>query len=78
MRNEIALQVHLGRQGERDAALLPSDGDRVLHESACDLLRRQAILADLDEVVEQLDLLSAGTVIQADRQAIQPSGRDGG
>ncbi len=57
-RDEIALQLHLGGQGEHVAAFLPGDGDRVLGERAGDFLQRQAVLAGLDEVVKQLGLLA--------------------
>jgi hypothetical protein len=52
-RDEVALQFHLGVQGEHVAAFLPGDGDRVLGERAGDFLQRQAVLADVDEVVER-------------------------
>ena len=51
------------------------DRDRVLGEGSGDLLQRQAVLADLDEVVQQLGLLAADAVIQADQQAVQPPGQ---
>ena len=66
------MQFHPGSQGEHVAAFLPGDGDRVLGERAGNFLQRQAVLADLDEVVEQPGLLAADAVIQADQQAVQP------
>ena len=47
-RDEGAVQVHPGGQGEHVVAFLPGDGDRVLGERPGDLLQRQAVLADLD------------------------------
>jgi hypothetical protein len=57
--DEVAFQVHPGGQGEHVAAFLPGDGDRILGEGSGDFLQRQAVLADLDEVVEQAGLLAA-------------------
>jgi hypothetical protein len=71
-RDEVALQLHPGGQGEHVAAFLPGDRDRVLGERAGDFLQRQAVLADLDEMVKQPGLLAADAVIQADQQAVQP------
>ena len=61
-RDQVALQLHLGGQGEHVAAFLPGDGDRVLGERAGDFLQRQVVFADLDEVVRQLSLLPADSV----------------
>jgi hypothetical protein len=36
---------------------------------------RQAVFADVDEVVEQLSLLTVHAVIQADQHAVQSSGQ---
>jgi hypothetical protein len=47
----------------------------VLGEGAGDFLQRQAVFADVDEVVEQPGLLAADAVIQADQQAAQPPGQ---
>jgi hypothetical protein len=74
-RDEVALQLHLGGQREHVAAFLPGVGDRVLSERAGDFLQRQAIFADVDEVVEHLSLLTVHAVIQADQQAVQSSGQ---
>ena len=42
-RDEVALQLHPGGQGEHVAAFLPDDGDRILGERAGDFLQRQAV-----------------------------------
>ena len=74
-RDEAAVQVHPGGQGQHVAVFLPGDRDRVLGEGSGDLLQRQAVLADLDEMVQQSALLAADAVIQADQQTIQPPGQ---
>ena len=74
-RDEAAVQVHPGGHGQHVAVFLPGDRDRVLGEGSGDLLQRQAVLADLDEMVQQPGLLAAVVVIQADQQAVQPPGQ---
>ncbi len=71
-RDEVPLQLHPGSQAEHVAAFLPGDGDRVLAERAGNFLQRQAVLADLDEVAQQLGFRTDCAVIQADHQAVQP------
>jgi hypothetical protein len=74
-RDEVAIQLHLGGKGEHVAAFLTGDGDRVMGERAGDFLQRQPILANLNEVVQQLGFLTTDAAIQADQQTVQPSGK---
>lgn len=53
-RDEAAIQLHPGSQGHHVEAFLVRDRDRVLGEGSGDFLQRQAVLADLDDVVQPL------------------------
>ena len=61
-RDEAALQLHPVGQGHHVAAFLVRDRDRVLGEGSGDVLQRQAVLADVDDVVQPLGLLAADSV----------------
>ena len=49
---------HLAGQREHVATFLAGDGDRVLSQGPGDLLQGQAVLAHVDEVVQELCLLA--------------------
>jgi len=74
VRNEV---VHLHRAGQRQhvTAFLTGDGDLVLGEGTGDFLQRQAVLSDLDEVVQQSCLPASQAALQSDQQAVQPPGQ---
>jgi hypothetical protein len=57
-------------QGQHVAALFVGDRDLVLDEHPGDFLQRQAVFADLDEMVQQPCLLAAQPVLQPDQQAV--------
>jgi len=56
--------------GQHVPALLIGDGDRVLGERTGNFLQRQAVFADLDEVVEQPGPLAAQAVLQRDQHPV--------
>jgi hypothetical protein len=62
-RDEVAFQLHPVGQGHHVAAFLVRDRDRVLGEGSGHVLQRQAVLADVDDVVQPLGLLAADAVI---------------
>ena len=49
-------------------------GRSFLGERAGDFFKRQAVFAYLDEVVQQLRLLTSQAVLEHDQQAVQPPG----
>jgi hypothetical protein len=71
-RDEVAFQLHPGGKGHHVEAFLVRDRDRVMGEDSGDVLQCQAVLADVDDVVQPLGLLAADAVIQADQQVCVP------
>ena len=69
------IKVHRGGQGQHVPAFLVGDGHLGVGEHAGDVLEGQAVLAYLDEVVQQPIVLAVQPVIEPDEQAVQPPGQ---
>jgi hypothetical protein len=58
------VDLHRAGQGQHVPALLVGDGDLLLGKRASDPLQCQAVLANLDEMMKQLRLLTSQPVLQ--------------